>query len=111
GVSNGNVWQGNGMDTSGNMLYWTATLIKENPPKADTAKKKTPTIAGKVTYPFGAYGWETMPTQQDILIKNATVWTSEKDGILQNTDVLVRNGKIAAVGKNLSAGAAIIIDG
>ncbi len=111
GVSNGNVWQGNGMDTSGNMLYWTATLIKENPPKADTAKKKTPTVAGKVTYPFGAYGWETMPTQQDILIKNATVWTSEKDGILQNTDVLVKNGKIAAVGKNLSAGAAIIIDG
>ena len=111
GVSNGNVWQGNGMDTSGNMLYWTATLIKKNPPKADTAKKKTPTVAGKVTYPFGAYGWETMPTQQDILIKNATVWTSEKDGILQNTDVLVKNGKIAAVGKNLSAGAAIIIDG
>jgi imidazolonepropionase-like amidohydrolase len=111
GVSNGNTWQGNGVDTSGNMLYWTATLIKETPPKPDTAKKKAAVIEGKVTYPFGAYGWETMPTQQDILIKNATVWTSEKEGILQNTDVLVRNGKIAAVGKNLSGNAAIVIDG
>ena len=111
GVSNGNVWQGNGVDTAGNMLYWTATLIKESPKKADTIKKKESSIAGKVTYPFGAYGWETMPTQQDILIKNATVWTSEKEGVLQNTDVLVKNGKIAAIGKNLNASAAIVIDG
>ena len=111
GVSNGNVWQGNGVDTSGNMLYWVATLVKENLPKADTAKKKEPSPLGKITYPFGAYGWETMPTQQDILIKNATVWTSEKEGVLQNTDVLVKNGKIAAIGKNLNVSAAIIIDG
>ena len=111
GVSNGNVWQGNGIDTSGNMVYWTATLLKENEPKKDTAKKKTSSIAGKVTYPFGAYGWETMPVQKDILIKNATVWTSEKDGVLQNTDVLVKNGKIAAIGKDLKSAAAIVIDG
>ncbi|MDQ2718422.1 MAG: amidohydrolase family protein [Bacteroidota bacterium] len=111
GVSNGNIWQGNGVDTSGNMLYWTATLIKENLPKPDTLKKKTPSPLGKITYPFGAYGWETMPTQKDILIKNATVWTSEKEGVLQNTDVLVKDGKIAAIGKNISSSAAIIIDG
>jgi len=111
GVSNGNVWQGNGVDTSGNRLFWTATLIKENEPKKDTTKKKEPSIAGKVTYPFGAYGWETMPVQKDILIKNATVWTSEKEGVLQNTDVLVKDGKIAAIGKNLNSSSAIIIDG
>lgn len=111
GVSNGNVWQGNGVDTSGSRLYWTATFIKENEPKKDTAKKKSSSIAGKVTYPFGAYGWETMPVQKEILIKNATVWTSEKEGVLQNTDVLVKDGKIAAVGKNLNSSSAIIIDG
>ena len=111
GVSNGEVWQGNGVDTSGNMLYWTATLIKENPAKKDTAKKKEPSPVGKMNYPFGAYGWQTMPVQQDILIKNATVWTSEKEGVLQNTDVLVKNGKIAAIGKNLKASAATVIDG
>jgi imidazolonepropionase-like amidohydrolase len=36
------------------------------------------------------------------LIKNATVLTVTK-GKLENTDVLLQNGKIAAVGKNLSA--------
>lgn len=38
----------------------------------------------KVTYPFDGYGNEELPKQEDILIKNATVWTNEKDGILQN---------------------------
>jgi imidazolonepropionase-like amidohydrolase len=112
GISNGDVWNGNGVDTSGNMLYWTATLIKENEPKPDTSKKKeTSTVGSKITYPFGAYGWDEMPKQQNILIKNATVWTSEKEGILNNTDVLVKNGKIAAIGKNLSDQSATVIDG
>jgi imidazolonepropionase-like amidohydrolase len=39
---------------------------------------------------------------QDTLIKNATVLTVSH-GALQNTDVLLRNGKIAAVGQNLNA--------
>ena len=112
GVSNGDVWNGNGVDTAGNMVYWTATLIKDNEPKADTSKKKeAQKIDGKITYPFGAYGWDEMPKQKDILIKNATVWTSEKEGILNNTDVLVKNGKIAAIGKNLSDQSALVIDG
>jgi imidazolonepropionase-like amidohydrolase len=45
-----------------------------------------------------------------VLLKNATVWTNEKDGILQNADVLLENGKIKAVGKGLSAGGAKVID-
>jgi imidazolonepropionase-like amidohydrolase len=52
-----------------------------------------------------------MPKQQNVLIKNATIWTNEKDGILSNSDVLIKNGKIAAIGKNLSDAAAKIIDG
>ena len=52
-----------------------------------------------------------MPKQEDLLIKNATVWTNEKEGILNNTDVLVRKGKIIQVGKNLSYANAKIIDG
>ncbi len=47
----------------------------------------------------------------ETLIRNATVLTITH-GTLQNTDVLLRNGKIAAVGKNLNASAnARIIDG
>src|ERR1051325_5380953 len=50
-------------------------------------------------------------TSPETLIRNATVLTITH-GTLQNTDVLLRNGKIAAVGKNLNASAnARIIDG
>ncbi|HRI23555.1 MAG TPA: amidohydrolase, partial [Ferruginibacter sp.] len=56
------------------------------------------------------FGWEEQPKQENILIKNGTVWTSEKEGKLENTDVLVKNGKIAAIGKNLSDPAAKVID-
>src|SRR5215216_660405 len=50
-------------------------------------------------------------TSQETLIRNATVLTVTR-GTLENTDVLLRNGKIAAIGKNLNASAnARIIDG
>lgn len=111
GTSSGEMWQGNGTDTSGNMILWTAKLIKKNEPKPDTSQKKKHVISETVNYPFGAYGWDKMPEQKDILIKNATVWTSEKEGVLKNTDVLVKNGKIAAIGQNLKANAPIVIDG
>ena len=49
-------------------------------------------------------------TVSETLIRNATVLTITR-GTLTNTDVLIRNGKIAAVGKNLNASAnARVID-
>ncbi|WP_147677933.1 amidohydrolase family protein [Algibacter pacificus] len=63
-----------------------------------------------VTYPNTAYGFKTLPKKETILFKNATVWTSEADGVLKNTDVLIKNGKIAKIGTNLSEGHAEIID-
>ena len=57
-----------------------------------------------------AYGWETKPTAQTYLLKNATVWTCESEGILENADVLIQNGKIAQVGQNLRAAGAVEID-
>src|SRR5690349_10930888 len=50
-------------------------------------------------------------TSPETLIRNATVLTITH-GTLQNTDILLRNGKIAAIGKNLKASTdARIIDG
>lgn len=40
---------------------------------------------------------------QELLIRNATVHTATSKGTLQNADVLVSGGRIAAVGPNLSA--------
>ena len=112
GYSSGTEWNGTGTDSLGNSLTWTAVLEKAAEPKPDTVKKKEPIALGKVLYPFVPFGYEegAQPKQETILIKNSTVWTNEKEGILQNTDVLLKNGKIAAIGKNLSEAGARVID-
>jgi imidazolonepropionase-like amidohydrolase len=113
GVSNGTEWNGTGMDSLGNSLTWTAKLIKATEPKPDTIKKKDMPVVGKVLYPFEPFGWSegNQPKQETILIRNATVWTNEKEGVLENADVLIKNGKIANVGKGLSDASARVIDG
>ncbi len=113
GVSNGTEWNGTGTDSLGNSLTWTAIFVKAGETKPDTPRKKDVPVIGKVMYPFEPFGWEEgqQPKAENILIKNATVWTNEKEGILQSSDVLIKNGKIAAVGKNLSDASARIIDG
>lgn len=114
GLVSGNQWQGYGEDSAGNRFTWTAVYQSGDSLvlKKDSARKK-PVQLGKVTYPFAPYGWtdSTAPKPETILIKNATIWTNEADGILQGADILLRNGKIAAVGKNISATGARVIDG
>ncbi|MGN8039091.1 amidohydrolase family protein [Chitinophaga sp. 22321] len=111
GIIGDNGWTGTGADTSGNLIRWNAVFVKTAPEKADSVKPTEVAALGPLLYPFNGYGWEKLPKQEDLLIKNATVWTSEKDGKLENTDVLIRNGKIAQIGKSLSAGNARVIDG
>lgn len=80
----------------------------EKKEKKDT-DADTPVVM-PVTFPNVGYGYTSIPTQENVLFKNATVWTSEADGILESTDILVKNGKIAKIGKDLSAGGAKVID-
>ena len=63
-----------------------------------------------LTYPNVAYGFKEKPKPETILFKNATVWTGEDSVALKNTDVLISNGKIDAIGKDLSPGKATVID-
>jgi imidazolonepropionase-like amidohydrolase len=114
GVITENVWSGYGEDTAGNRLTWTATYDQPSTQKADTGSRKRPVgPIGKVLYPFLPFGWEEGqdPKQETIVIKNATVWTNEKEGVLQNTDVLIKNGKISKIAKNISEANARVIDG
>lgn len=110
GVTGATEWNGTGLDTSGNWVKWSAVL-NAAPSKQDSAKPKAAPQVGSLYFPFNGYGWETLPKPEDLLIKNTTVWTNEKEGKLENTDVLIRNGKIAQIGKSLSAGGTRVIDG
>ena len=55
-------------------------------------------------YPLGAFGLEkpVAPTAT-VLFRGATVWTCEKQGVLKEADILVRNGIIKAIGESLKA--------
>ena len=59
---------------------------------------------------LGCFAFANAQKDGDVLIKNGTVMTAAK-GTLENTDVLVANGKIVKIGKNLSAPAGVrVID-
>ena len=62
---------------------------------------------GAVLYPFTAYGRAQMPAQETLLITNATVWTCEEEGVIENGQVLIHKGKIIAVGRDLNASALV----
>jgi imidazolonepropionase-like amidohydrolase len=108
---NPNEWRGTGQLPNGEWTSWSVKLDSSfvQPAKRDTTKKDSLKL-GSVSYPFMAYGWKEMPTQKTVLFKNATVWTNEAEGILQNTDVLISGGKIQKVGKNLAEASAEVID-
>jgi imidazolonepropionase-like amidohydrolase len=84
---------------------WSARRIADLPisKAGDSLKKKKPEDLGKIWYPFQAFGKSQVPEQKEYIIKNATVWTNETEGKLENTDVWIANGKIKKIGKNLIA--------
>ncbi|WP_461532011.1 amidohydrolase family protein [Sinomicrobium sp.] len=108
-VQNTDKLEGKAVTDGGAESRWTA--VKQNP-YANGKKKKSPSIPQQlpITYPNKAYGFAKLPEAKSVLFKNATVWTSEDAGVLENTDVLIKDGKIARIGKDLSASGAEVID-
>ena len=94
-----------GRESSFRAIKTKSFTEKENEEKTEEVPKIMP-----VTYPNIGYGNVSKPSQETILFKNATVWTGENEGVLQNTDVLIKNGKITKIGNNLSASDAKVID-
>lgn len=105
-------WQGNGQRPNGEWVDWQLRQVQSeeevspNPEQVEAAALDLP---GAIIYPFVAYGAESLPDAEDVLIRNATVWTNENAGNLV-TDVLVRDGKIVAIGNGMPAVNVIEID-
>lgn len=112
-VDKDNRLQGKAILPNGNETVFSAKKMestKENSEEKEKKKEDSKNETSPLTYPNMAYGFKTLPKQETLLFKNATVWTNEQDGILKNTDVLIKDGKIAKIGKNLSSGSAKTID-
>jgi imidazolonepropionase-like amidohydrolase len=96
--------EGKGQLDNGKWFAWKAVYSGAAPEAEARQRRQMPVPElGKVIYPFTAYGKPEIPKQEDVLFKNATVWTSEKEGKLLNTDLLVQKGKISKIGNNLAA--------
>ncbi|MFO7829048.1 MAG: amidohydrolase family protein [Bacteroidales bacterium] len=101
---------GTGFLPDGEKINWSASFQSKSDDKKEKEKDNVTTETGSKIYPFIAYGFLEKPQQAKYLVKNATVWTNENEGIIENYDVLVENGKIIQVAKNISEKGAIIID-
>jgi len=112
--SSSNGLSGTYYKVDGTESAWSAS--KKAADKKDTKKdKKKETsdavVIMPVSYPNLGLGNFTQPKQETTLIKNTTVWTGEDEGILKDTDVLIKDGKIIQIGKNIKAKRAKVIDG
>jgi imidazolonepropionase-like amidohydrolase len=93
----------------GRTLSWQArrdSLFSPAPPEAPQREY----ALAPLVFPNGPYGLPSPPPQRAVLFRNATVWTCSPAGVLQNTDVLIRGGKIAAIGRGLKESADTVID-
>jgi len=110
--SQSNTISGKAILPNGNETTFQATKKSDSVANKNNKDKKEDDIpkVTPVTYPNIAYGFKEKPKQENILFKNATVWTSEDEGVLENTDVLVKNGEITRIGQELNAGSAKVID-
>jgi imidazolonepropionase-like amidohydrolase len=98
----------------GATFSWQADYLgpvdAEEDDEADADAADVPPLV-LASYPAGAYGLSSRPAQPEaLLVTGATIWTSGPAGRLENADLLIRSGRIEAVGRGLEAprGATVI---
>jgi imidazolonepropionase-like amidohydrolase len=96
--------------SSGN---WSAQKVSPFVMTSDSSRSPVPLCStNELVFPDGAFGRKELPKQTDVLVKNATIWTSGPQGTIEGSDLLISKGKIVKIGKGLSApGGAVTIDG
>ncbi len=105
---------GQGVWPDGSPFTWTAFRTSPYSPEPDTVKKKPfEPLKLSTLYPDGEFGLAQYPPVQPkvLAVKNATIWTCGPQGIIENGTLLVKEGKIASVSKNIAIPKeALIID-
>jgi len=116
----GNVTWADGIQTACTARRTSADVPEKKPlpkdkkdakkPEKETKSEVPKKALYKVNFPLGASGRAAPPEQpRSVLFKNATVWTSGKQGKLTGASILVESGKITAVGKNITVGKGVVV--
>jgi imidazolonepropionase-like amidohydrolase len=92
------IMEGNGTIPEGKWVKWTA--VKKEKDEKEKSKDKTKDLDTSYTvwYPNMSYGFDSIPTQTNYIITNATLWTNEVEGIVKDATLVIENGKIAFAG-------------
>ena len=59
-------------------------------------------VLARITWLVPWRFWSAVATIGGVVVRNATIWTSSPRGILADADLFIRDGKIVAVGPDLS---------
>jgi imidazolonepropionase-like amidohydrolase len=99
------LWEGRGQLPGGSWVSWSAIRktgrSKESAAVPDSLKERLVPVRGPLHYPLTGSGWITPPERTTTIFRNATVWTNGPAGILRDTDVLIHEGRIKAIGQRL----------
>lgn len=94
------VFEGQGLLPNGNWVKWIA--IKNKMFKEEDKKEQNIVVDSisrkQIWHPNMAYGFVSIPQQQVYVLKNATVWTNEQQGIIKQANLVIKDGKIDFVG-------------
>ena len=90
-----------GSDFEGNDFSSKMTFISKNVKNKKKSPKESNVEISPITYPNIGYGLKSAPIQENIHFYNATLWTNEEEGIINNSDIIVSNGEIIKIGQNL----------
>lgn len=93
----GETLRGNATLPDGTRVSWSGARSANPPaPPADEATTAVTDVPEILPTPLGAFGITSLPAQENLLIKNATVWLPDR--VLEDGALLVRDGRIAWVG-------------
>ena len=101
GKMNNNKIEGSYQDSLGIFYHFIMTrdsIIRQDKKSVDLV---TDTITPSIWHPNKSNGLVQKLAKKTILFKNATLWTNEEIGIVNSADIVISNGKIIAIGKNL----------
>jgi imidazolonepropionase-like amidohydrolase len=81
------------------------TEATQGPTRQRTAASLHPKALFDVNYPLGSWGRddEAAPPTETVLFRNATIWTCGPQGIIEGGSVLIGDGRVVAVGRDITA--------
>ncbi|GIU34593.1 amidohydrolase family protein [Shewanella schlegeliana] len=89
------------LDSNNQMHPFGGITLEPIKPVDKQEKTTQAALISRLTSPNVAYGLSERPAQDKVHLKNATIWTSDSSGILENSDLIISRGKIKKIGTAL----------